>query len=83
MSYEKVSQAADVLIGTKQTLKALESNSVQAIVVADDAENRVINKVLLAAEAKGVPIHTVDSMRKLGKACGIDVGAAAVALKKQ
>ncbi|SDI06690.1 large subunit ribosomal protein L7A [Alteribacillus persepolensis] len=83
MSYEKVSQADEVLIGTKQTLKALESNSVQEVIVADDAENRVIQRVLLAAEAKGVPIHKVDSMRKLGKVCGIDVGAAAVALKKQ
>ncbi|SFF00869.1 50S ribosomal protein L7ae-like protein [Alteribacillus iranensis] len=83
MSYEKVSQASKVLIGTKQTLKALESNSADAVIVADDAESKVIGKVLLAAEAKGVSIYKVDSMKKLGKVCGIDVGAAAVALKKQ
>lgn len=83
MSYEKVSQASKVLIGTKQTIKALESNSADAVIVADDAENRVVNKVLLAAEAKGVSIYRVDSMKRLGKVCGIDVGAAAVALKKQ
>ncbi|WP_240377831.1 50S ribosomal protein L7ae-like protein [Bacillus piscicola] len=83
MSYEKVSQAAEVLIGTKQTLKALESNSVDAIIVADDADSKVVEKVLIVAEAKGVLIHKVDSMKKLGKACGIDVGAAAVALKKR
>ncbi|RSL29729.1 50S ribosomal protein L7ae-like protein [Salibacterium salarium] len=83
MSYEKVSQADEVLIGTKQTLKALEANFVNEVIVADDAENRVISRVLLAAELKGVPVYTVDSMRRLGKACGIDVGAAAVALKKQ
>ncbi|MGY4691827.1 50S ribosomal protein L7ae-like protein [Salibacterium sp. K-3] len=83
MSYEKVSQADEVLIGTKQTLKALEANFVKEVIVAGDAENRVISKVLLTAESKGVPVHTVDSMRRLGKVCGIDVGAAAVALKKQ
>ena len=83
MSYEKVSRAAEVLIGTKQTLKALEANAVHAVVVADDAEKRVVHKVLQLAEANGVRIYTVPSMRKLGKVCGIDVGAAAVALKMQ
>ncbi|MFD2707303.1 50S ribosomal protein L7ae-like protein [Salibacterium lacus] len=83
MSYEKVSQADEVLIGTKQTLKALEANFVKEVIVAGDAENRVISKVILTAESKGVPVYTVDSMRRLGTVCGIDVGAASVALKKQ
>lgn len=83
MSYEKVSQASEVLIGTKQTLKALEANAADAVVVADDAEKRIVDQVLQLAEANGVQIYTVPSMRELGKVCGIDVGAAAVALKKQ
>ncbi|MFB5663030.1 50S ribosomal protein L7ae-like protein [Alteribacillus sp. HJP-4] len=83
MSYEKVTQADEVLIGTKQTLKALDLNSITEIIVAEDAEFRIIQQVLTTAEAKGVPVHKVDSMKQLGKVCGIDVGAATVALKKQ
>ena len=82
MSYEKVAQANEVIIGTKQTLKSLESGTVLEVIVANDAERRVVQKVILSAEEKGVPVVYVDSMAKLGTACGIDVGAATVALKK-
>ncbi|SES16938.1 large subunit ribosomal protein L7A [Salipaludibacillus aurantiacus] len=41
-----------------------------------------MKKAIVLAEDKGVVIHTVDSMKQLGKACGIDVNAAIVAIKK-
>lgn len=82
MSYEKVSQAKQVIVGTKQTLKALQDGQVSELIIAEDAEFHVVNKVKLFANELGIPITTVDSMKKLGKACGIDVGAATVAIKK-
>ncbi|WP_026688631.1 50S ribosomal protein L7ae-like protein [Alteribacter aurantiacus] len=82
MSYEKVVQANERIVGTKQTLKALEEQQVKELIIADDADQGVLAKVLALAEDQGVPILTVDSMKKLGKACGIDVSAAIVAIKK-
>ncbi|MBB5174992.1 50S ribosomal protein L7ae-like protein [Texcoconibacillus texcoconensis] len=82
MSYEKVAQADQKLVGTKQTLKALEDGKVTEVVVAEDIDEQVKQKIFSSANRRGVPIVTVDSMKKLGKACGIDVGAATVALKK-
>ncbi|NSL52598.1 50S ribosomal protein L7ae-like protein [Calidifontibacillus erzurumensis] len=81
MSYEKVSQAKELVIGTKQTLKAIKEKQVIEVIIAEDADQRVTNKVLVAAEENGIPIFKVDSMKKLGKACGIEVGAATVAIK--
>jgi len=81
MSYEKVTQASEIIVGTKQTIKALQNGEVKELVVAEDADFRVTSKVLQIAEEKHVPIVKVDSMKKLGKACGIDVGAATVAIK--
>ncbi|KSU78430.1 50S ribosomal protein L7ae-like protein [Fictibacillus enclensis] len=81
MSYEKVTQASDFIVGTKQTIKALQNGEVRELVVADDADPRVTGKVLQIAQERLVPITRVDSMKKLGKACGIDVGAATVAIK--
>ncbi|MCK6255184.1 50S ribosomal protein L7ae-like protein [Fictibacillus sp. WQ 8-8] len=81
MSYEKVTQASDFIVGTKQTIKALQNGEVKELVVADDADPRVTGKVLQIAQERLVPITRVDSMKKLGKACGIDVGAATVAIK--
>ncbi|TCS81555.1 50S ribosomal protein L7ae-like protein [Tepidibacillus fermentans] len=80
MSYEKVKQAKHLSIGLKQTLKSLERDAALEIVVAKDAERRVTQKVIQLAEEKKVPIFYVDSMKQLGKACGIEVGASTVAI---
>ncbi|MBY0121911.1 50S ribosomal protein L7ae-like protein [Bacillus sp. S/N-304-OC-R1] len=80
MSYEKVLQAKDIIIGTKQTVKALQTGTAKEVVVAKDADPKVIAKVAIVATEMNVPIHYVDSMKKLGKACGIEVGAAAIAI---
>lgn len=81
MSYEKVAQAQEIIVGTKQTLKALQDGIAREVVLASDADDRIKTNVLTAAQENSVPVHTVDSMKKLGKACGIEVGAAAVAIK--
>lgn len=80
LSYEKVLQASNLIVGTKQTVRALKSGHVQEVFVALDADPRITESVFLTAEEAGVPITKVDSMKKLGKACGIDVGATTVAI---
>ncbi|KEZ49161.1 MULTISPECIES: 50S ribosomal protein L7ae-like protein [Metabacillus] len=80
MSYEKVSQAHKVIVGTKQTVKALKLGQVKELVVAEDADPRIVKPVIELAEQKNISLHMVDSMKKLGKACGIEVGAVTVAI---
>ncbi|MFD2445241.1 50S ribosomal protein L7ae-like protein [Bacillus sp. CGMCC 1.16607] len=80
MSYEKVLQAKDIIVGTKQTVKALREGTVKSLVVANDADLRVTSKVVEIAKEVNTPIYYVDSMKKLGKACGIEVSAATVAI---
>lgn len=82
MSYEKVIQAKSVIIGTKQAVRALKNNLIQEVIIADDADINLTGRVVETAKELDVPITYVDSMRMLGKACGIDVGAATVAIKK-
>lgn len=80
MSYEKVSQAKKIVVGTKQTVKALKTGKVAEVIVAEDADPFIIGKVVDAAKEADVPVVLVDSMMKLGKSCGIEVGAATVAI---
>ena len=80
MSYDKVSQANEIIVGTKQSVKALQNLQVKEIVIAEDADYRIVQKVIQTAEQYQVPLTKVTSMKKLGKACGIEVGAAAVAI---
>jgi large subunit ribosomal protein L7A len=80
MSYEKVLQAKELIVGTKQAVKAIKDGRVKCLVIAEDADVKVTSKVLQAATEFQIPISNVDSMKKLGKACGIEVGASAVAI---
>lgn len=83
MSYEKVTQVqSQLIIGTKQTLKAMSNGDVSEVFIADDADQQIIQKVKHAANELNVPCVRVDSKKKLGAACGIDVGASTVAVKQ-
>jgi len=83
MSYEKVKQAKHLSVGMKQTMKAIELNKARELIIANDADKRLVAKVIQFGKEKKLPITYVDSMKKLGRACGIDVGAATVALLKE
>lgn len=80
MSYEKVKQAKEKIVGTKKVMKAIESGRLVEVIIASDAESRITDPILALCRERHLPVTTVDSMKKLGRACGIEVGAAAVAL---
>ena len=63
-------------IGIKQSLKAISNGNATALYIAKDAEQHVVRSIVKLAEEKDVLIVYIESMLELGKACGIDVGAA-------
>lgn len=71
------------VIGAKQTAKALQKEQVKVLYVAKDAETKVINPLEKEAKARGVQLVRVPSMKDLGRAFGIEVGAATAAILKQ
>ena len=80
MSYDLVKQASQTIIGTKQAVKAMRAGQVLQLFVALDADSWVTDPAILLAKEIGVPVYHVDSKKELGKACGIHVGAAVVAI---
>jgi len=80
LSLDRIRLARKRTIGSNQTLKALQQASVIYLFVAKDAEARVITPLVSIAGASGVPVEWVDTMKQLGKACGIEVGAATAAI---
>lgn len=83
MSYDKVKQAKSLLIGTKQTKKAIENGNVEEVFIARDADQHIKNPILELCKDRGIPVTYVDSMKLLGEACRIQVGAAMAALPKK
>lgn len=80
MSYDQVKQASETIIGIKQAVKAMRAGQVTALFVAIDADSWVVDPAILLAKEIDVPVYLVDSKKELGKACGIHVGAAVVAI---
>ncbi|MEX2459972.1 MAG: ribosomal L7Ae/L30e/S12e/Gadd45 family protein [Paenibacillaceae bacterium] len=80
MTYEKVKQADKISIGTKQATKVIEAGQAQEVFIAKDADLRVTSKVIALCKKMSVQVTYVDSMKLLGKVCGIEVGAAIVAV---
>jgi len=80
MSYEKSLQAQPISIGTKQTTKMVELGQALEVFVAIDADPRITLKIINLCKKMGIKITYVDSMKQLGKACGIEVGAAMAAV---
>jgi len=69
-------------IGTKQSLKSIENGTAKVVFIARDADEKVTGNIIKLCEKSSVQIVYADSMKLLGKACGIEVGAAAVAVLK-
>lgn len=69
-------------IGAKQALKALNNGSAHAVYIAKDAEEHVTRQLVDIATEKGINIIYVDTMKQLGRACKIDVGAATAVIIK-
>lgn len=69
-----------VVIGTKQTMKAVEQGRAAEVMVAQDADPRMVTRIVQLCGQRGVKLTRADSMRTLGRMCGIEVGAAMAAL---
>lgn len=81
MMLEELKHVARV-IGIKQVTKAINKGQALCVFLAADADGRVINPLKNLCEERGIPMETAHSMGELGRACAIEVGAAAVAVLK-
>lgn len=79
--YDELKNAANRVVGLKQVLRELQSQKVECVYLAEDAEERIKNRVKRAA-GLNIGIIAVPSMSSLGEACGIAVGAACAAILK-
>lgn len=71
------------VVGTGEVLKVLRAGNASRVFVAKDAMQNVIEPVLRLCEKKKVEVLQAESMKALGAACGIHVGAASAALLRE
>ena len=68
-----------IVVGAKQLRKALSNGRALHVFLAENADPAITEPIAEMCEEKGVKFSWVPSMADLGRACGIEVGAAAAA----
>lgn len=69
-------------VGVKQSTKAVENDVAASVIIARDCEQRVVRGIIELCEKTSIPVTYADSMKQLGKACGIEVDAAVACILK-
>lgn len=82
-SAEAIRRARKKTVGIRQTLKAVERGLVRTVVVAQDADAHRLRALLASCERQSVTVTYIESMKMLGEASGIKVGAAAAAVLEE
>ncbi|WP_110955683.1 L7Ae/L30e/S12e/Gadd45 family ribosomal protein [Anaerosinus massiliensis] len=75
-------KTAKKVIGIKQVMKAVNKGLCKKVFIAQDADLRVVDPLKNLCEKHGIEVVEIATMIELGKACTIEVGAAAVAVLK-
>lgn len=64
-------------VGARQLRRAVKAGKIRLCVLAADADPAVTEPLEALCREHSVPVQWAQSMAALGRACGIDVGAAA------
>lgn len=80
MNLEALKQAEQRIVGVKQTEKAVVRKTAKLVYIANDADERVISKLSDLCKEYQIPVVNSESMLEIGRACNINVKAAAAAV---
>ena len=69
-----------LVIGAKQLKKALHDGSAKQVFLARNADPAITEPILALCQRYSIPVLWVKTMKELGQACGIEVGASASAV---
>ena len=79
---EELKSQPNKVVGMKQSTKAVEMDEAKKAYVADEASPEVLEPFLKLCEKMDVPVEHTGTLKELGKACDISVGAAVAVLLK-
>ena len=71
-----------LVVGAKQLRKSLHGGTAQKVLLARNADPAVSEPILALCKKYSVSVTWVKTMKELGQACGIEVGASAAAVLK-
>lgn len=73
---ETVIDRDNLIVGARQSMKALVNGKVSEVYMAEDSDEFIKNDFIRECEARSIKIIRYKSMAELGRDCGIEIGAA-------
>lgn len=70
------------VVGIKQTIKTIKNGNGRVVYIARDADVKLVQTIEKLSIEKSLEIVYIDTMKELGRLCGIDVGAATAVILK-
>ncbi len=67
------------VVGNKQTRRAIEEGRVKTVYLARNADPLLQDTIRTLCGERSIPVREVSTMKELGLACSISVGAAVAA----
>ena len=67
------------VVGVRQVKRAVEGGKALAVWLASDADPQLLASLAALCGEKGIPTRTGATMKELGAACGLAVGASVAA----
>ena len=68
-----------LVVGAKQLKRALHDGSAKQVLLARNADPAITEPIMALCKKYATPVLWVKTMKELGHACGIEVGASAAA----
>lgn len=76
----ELKQSKNKVVGLKQTVKVIKNNTASKVYIAQDADEYIKSTVMDAVKNTDIQIIYINTMKELGEACGIDIGASTAAI---
>ena len=73
---------SEKVVGTRRLVRAVLAGEISEVYLAADADLFILRQVKEACNSMNVRIVEVESMKKLGEACGVEVKTASAGIRK-
>ena len=73
---ETVINRENMIVGARQSMKALKNRKVSEVYMAEDSDEFIKNDFVRECSARNINIVRYETMAELGRDCGIEIGAA-------
>ena len=80
MTVKELQEASRRVTGIKEVTRAINKKDAVKVYIADDADRHITDPIVTLCREHQIDCERISSMKELGEAAGIDIGASAACI---